>query len=342
MAIFSVGREGGAGTPWHVHMDGQLMMGCEQLGEALHGLIVYINQRVVAARDDLLSVHAAAVATSDGAVMMPGASGSGKTTLCARLLQQGAAYLSDDSVALDRNGRLLGYPKPLGFKGGTWEEFAGDGLADLDLDYGRQIVWQVPPGRLGASTLTSADPVAIVVPRFEAHAPLQIEPLPRQAAAAALLGQVQNLPAFGVAEALEIIGRLAARLPCHAVAYGDASAAAPAVLELIGTVDPGGARYAVIPAKSPRDTATQPFPAADVSTLCFEDGALLVRESGQFAAIDRVGAWIWPLLDGHRTVELIGAELAPLFGAPRSEIESDVGRWIGDLVHRGFLLPPPE
>jgi len=45
-------------------MDGQLMMGCELLGEALHGLIVYVNQRVVTARDDLLSIHAAAVATS--------------------------------------------------------------------------------------------------------------------------------------------------------------------------------------------------------------------------------------------------------------------------------------
>ncbi len=59
------------------------MMECEQLGEALHGLLVYLNRRVVMARDDLLSIHAAAVAGPKGAVVLPGSSGSGKTTLCA-------------------------------------------------------------------------------------------------------------------------------------------------------------------------------------------------------------------------------------------------------------------
>jgi Coenzyme PQQ synthesis protein D (PqqD) len=340
-AVFSIGRKGGDGPPWHVRMDGQLMMGCEQLGEALHGLIVYINQRVVMARDDLLSIHAAAVATTDGAVMLPGASGSGKTTLCARLLQRGAAYLSDDSVALDRDARVLGYPKPLGFKGGTWEQFAGDGLADLDLDSGRQLVWQIPPSRLGASTVTSADLVAIVVPRFEARASLRVESMLHPAAAAALLAQVQNLLAFGVPDALEIIGRLAARLPCHAVVYGDAGVAAPAVLDLIGSAEAHAAAYEVVPAEAPGGTATQPFTAADVTALCFEDGALLVRgASGEFAAVDRVGALIWPLLDGHRTVASIGAELAPLFGAPRSQIESDVSRWLSELINRGFLVSP--
>ncbi len=341
--VFSVGRETGEGTPWHVRMDGQLMMGCGQLGEALHGLVVYINQRVVTARDDLLSIHAAAVVTSDGAVVLPGSSGSGKTTLCARLLQRGAAYLSDDSVALDRDGRLLGYPKPLGFKEGTWEQFADAGLADLDFDHGLQVVWQVPPSRLGASSVTSADPAAIVVPRFEPDAPLQVDPLSRHAAAAALLGQVQNLPAFGVADALEVIGRLAASVTCHAVVYADARNAARAVLDLMGSPADGGVPYEVVRARAPSEAATELAPAADVSALRFEDGAILVRgESGEFATVDRTGALIWPFLDGHRTVESIGAELAPLFVAPRSEIESDVSRWISDLVDRGFLLIPSD
>jgi hypothetical protein len=342
-AVFSIGRETGDGTPWHVRMDGQLMMGCEQLGEALQGLIAYINQRVVSGRDDLLSIHAAGVATSGGAVVLPGNSGSGKTTLCARLLQNGAAYLSDDSVALDGHDHLLGYPKPLGFKVGTWEQFADAGLADLDLDQGRQLVWQVPPDRLGAPSVGSADPVAVVVPRFEGGAPLRFVDMPRHTAAAALLGQAQNLPAFGVPAALEVIGRLVARASCHAVVYGDAREAAPAVLDLIAPTGDGVAPYEVIPAQAPSRTITQPFPAADLVALCFEDGALLVRSgSAEFAAVDGAGARIWPLLDGHRSVESIGAELAPLFGAPRSEIESDVSRWISHLVDRGFLLPPPS
>ena len=340
-AVFSVRRAAGDGSAWHVRMDDQLMMGCEQRGEALHGLIVFVNQRVVMARDDLLSIHAAGVVRGDGAVLLPGSAGSGKTTLCARLLQRGAAYLSDDSVAVDRQGRLLGYPKPLGFKVGTWEQFADAGLADLELDPGIQLVWQVPPSRLGAPIVSAADPVAVVLPRFERDAQLQVEPVPRHEAAAALLGQAQNLPAFGVPAALEVIGRLAAGVPSYSVVYGDARRAAPAVLDLIGRPHPAGGGYEVLRPEATAGPPTQPFPAGDVSALCFEDGALLVRgDTADFIAVERVGALVWPLFDGQRSVESIGAELAPLFAAPRSAVEADVARWVAELVERGFLVRP--
>jgi hypothetical protein len=154
---------------------------------------------------------------------------------------------------------------------------------------------------------------------------------------------VQNLPAFGVPDALEVIGALAARVPCHAIVYGDARQAAQAVLDLVGPIEGVLASYQVVVAEIPTGTASQPFPAADLSALCFEDGALLVRgDSGEFVTVDRVGALIWPLLDGHRTVESISAELAPLFGAPQAEIESGISHWISDLVDRGFLVTPPH
>jgi hypothetical protein len=303
--------------------------------------MVYVNQSVVAARHDLLSIHAAAVATSAGAVVLPGDSGSGKTTLCARLLQRGAGYLSDDSVAVDATGRILGYPKPLGFKVGTWEQFTDAGLADLDLDRGRQLVWQIPPGRLGAPSLTSAAPVAVVVPRFEAHARLRIEPMAPHAAAASLLGQVQNLPAYGVADALGVIGGLVAGVPCHVVVYGDARDAAPAVLDLMASAEVRAVRYEVIPPEAASVPTPQPSPAPDVNVLWFEAGALLVRSgSGQYAAVDSAAARIWPFLDGRRSAESIGAQLAPFFGVPAADIESDVARWIDDLVDRGFLVAP--
>jgi hypothetical protein len=339
VASFAVHRASDDGRRWHVRMDGKLMMACELRGEALHGLMVYINQRVVMARDDLLSIHAAGVATPDGAVLLPGNAGNGKTTLCARLLQRGAAYLSDDSVALDRGGRLLGYPKPLGFKVGTWVEFAEAGLADLDLDPGTQLVWQVPPGRLGATVVTVADPVAVVLPRFDPGAPLRVEPLSRQAGAAAILQQVQNLPAFGVPDALEVIGQLLARVPCHAVVYGDARDAVPAVLDRVAPPTGEAAAYQVFPPIRQSVTMTQPVPAGDLSALCFEDGALLVRgESGEFLAVDRVAAVVWPLLDGRRSVEAISAEVATLFDAPASQVSSDISRWVDELVESGFLL----
>jgi hypothetical protein len=340
-AVFAVARESGEGSPWHVDMDGQPMMGAGQLGEALHGLMVHINQRVVSARDDVMSLHAAAVATSDGAVVLPGASGSGKTTLCARLLQRGAAYLSDDSIGLDRQVRVLGYPKPLGFKGATWEDFAGPALADLDFDRGRRDVWQVPASRLGASSVQAADPVAVVLPRFVPHAPLSVEPVPRHAMSAALLGQVQNLRAFGASNALDVIGRLVTRVSCHAVVYGDASEAAPVVLELARSVSGEAGRYDVATMEATTAGVSAPIPAADVVALRFDDGALLVRgESGEFATVDRTGALIWPLLDGQQTPADIAAELAPRFGVASFEIEDDVARWINELTEKGFLRTP--
>ena len=337
-AVFSITREG-EGRHWHIRTDGQLMMGCERTGQALHGLIVYINQRVWMARDDVVSIHAAAVATPHGAIMLPADSGSGKTTLCARLLQRGAAYLSDDSVALDDQGRVLGYPKPLGFKGATRQQFADGGFVDVDDE--QEDVWQIPPSRLGAAIVTAADPVAVVIPRFEPGASFRLESISRQAGAAALLRQVQNLPAVGFSEALGAIGRLVAKVPCYAVVYGDAHEAAPRVLDLARPVDNDPAPFQVVPANEPTEGATQPFPATDLITLQFNDGALLVRDgSGEFITVDQAGALIWPLLDGHRTVASISAELANHLGALRSETEAGISDWVYALVERGFLISP--
>lgn len=342
LAVFSIDRDDEE-NQWDVRMDGEFMMGCEQRGQALHGLVVFINQRVWMARDDVLSIHAAAVATPQGAVMLPADSGSGKTTLCGRLLQRGAAYLSDDSVALDHDGRVLGYPKPLGFKGMARELFADAGPVDTAPGGRLQSVWQVAPSRLGAVAVTSADPVAVVVPRFEPGARLQVQPLSRPAGAAALLRQVQNLSAFGFVAALDVIGRLVARVPCQALVHGDAGEAASAVLDLVRPVDGVVAPYQVVAARKPTPGGTGPSPAGDVIVLCFEDGALLVRdETGEFITVDPVGAVVWSLLDGRRTVESIAAELAPLFGAPHREIQSDISGWIRELVTRGFVACPSD
>jgi len=341
LAVFSIDRDDDNG--WNVRSDGRRMMSCAWRDEALHGLVVFINQRVWMARDDVLSIHAAAVSTPEGAVMLPADSGSGKTTLCGRLLQRGAVALADDSVALDGDGRVLGYPKPLGFKGMAREHFADAASADLGPGGRLQSVWQISPTRLGAVAVQSADPVVVVAPRFEAGAPLQVEPMSRPAGAAALLRQVQNLPGFGFAAALEAIGRLVARVPCYALVHGDAQEAAVAVLDLVRPTDGGVAFYEVVAARNPMHPNTGPCPAGDVIALCFEDGALLVKdESGEFVTVDHVAGVVWSLLDGRRTVESIAAELASLFQTTQREIASDISGWINDLVARGFVVRPSE
>ena len=60
----------------------------------------------------VLTVHASAIATADGAVLFAGHSGSGKSTLLAALLQRGHAMLCDDVTGIlpDGSGRSVALP----------------------------------------------------------------------------------------------------------------------------------------------------------------------------------------------------------------------------------------
>src|SRR5262249_12663112 len=69
-------------------------------------------------RRDLYFLHAAALATSAGAVVVAGASGAGKSTLAWGLVHHGFRCLSDELAPVDL-GRLevLAYPRALCIKG---------------------------------------------------------------------------------------------------------------------------------------------------------------------------------------------------------------------------------
>lgn len=70
-------------------------------------------------------LHAGGAVRSDGtAVLLPAPSGSGKSTLTLALLERGLDYLSDEAVALDDDGRLHGYPKPVSIDDGAFPLFA--------------------------------------------------------------------------------------------------------------------------------------------------------------------------------------------------------------------------
>lgn len=58
-------------------------------------------------RHGLFSVHAAAVASSSGAVLFAGGSGAGKSTLAVALALAGMSYLADDMVFLSGEGSSL-------------------------------------------------------------------------------------------------------------------------------------------------------------------------------------------------------------------------------------------
>jgi hypothetical protein len=96
-----------------------------------------ITRSLIAARSgQLLMLHAGAVSnptTGDSLVYVaPG--GTGKTTL-SRLLGGRFGYLTDETVGIDKNGRILPYPKPLSVRrpdgGALKDEVSPDALGLL-------------------------------------------------------------------------------------------------------------------------------------------------------------------------------------------------------------------
>lgn len=80
-----------------------------------------LAQLVLARSDYALAVHAAALASRRGVVLLPGVSGAGKTTLAAALHAHGFEYLGDDTIVLER-GSLDVRPVPFApaVKAGAW------------------------------------------------------------------------------------------------------------------------------------------------------------------------------------------------------------------------------
>ena len=94
---------------------------------------------------DHIFVHAGAVAFDDHAIVIPGPTFSGKTTLVAEFVRAGALYYSDDLAALDRDGLVHPYPKPLSVRAG--------GLSQTDHDI----------AMLGGSAGTTAIPIGVAI-----------------------------------------------------------------------------------------------------------------------------------------------------------------------------------
>lgn len=83
-----------------------------------------ITRAALAARSSShLLFHASAVADSGGRVLVfIGRSGMGKSTLARTLADAGWRYVTDEAVAIDAEGTVLPFPKPLSFRrGDDWK-----------------------------------------------------------------------------------------------------------------------------------------------------------------------------------------------------------------------------
>lgn len=88
-------------------------------GEALHDVLANISAAVARSaskRDAVL--HGGAVAIDEAGVAFVGSSGSGSSALVAAAVLAGHSPLSDDLTAIDPDGRIRTFPRPIGLDAG--------------------------------------------------------------------------------------------------------------------------------------------------------------------------------------------------------------------------------
>jgi hypothetical protein len=114
-------RDAGSGN-YEVTVGGATVVDQAPLDIALEMLDSHVRLHVAAHATDWTFVHAGVVALDGRALVLPGDSFSGKSTLVKALVEQGAAYYSDEYAVLDKSGRVHPYPRPLRIRAATATE----------------------------------------------------------------------------------------------------------------------------------------------------------------------------------------------------------------------------
>ncbi len=187
---------------------------------AVRDLRYQVTLHFMAARPDLLWLHAAGASRAGRAVLICGRGGSGKSTLVTRLVTQGFSYLSDDVIPLDlATGAVLPFPITPTIRtdpGGPLSPEAVRALprAEVLLDPARIARAPVPVG-------------LVVFPSYEAGAGTA-EPCPPARAALRMLSRCFDF-ARHRERAVQTVCDLVSGWPAVGLRYGDADWAASEV-----------------------------------------------------------------------------------------------------------------
>lgn len=247
---FSDGARAGGQPTFSIHDHGRQVRFVRHHGHASdpgfifdHGCLPHhaeweINRHVVAALDDHLLFHAAAVrraapGTSLG-VMFPAGSGSGKTTLAAGLVRRGWDYLTDELVIVDPDTiRIVPFPKAFSVKPGSYELF--DSLTPDPTGPAGDRVWYLDPERLRAGSVAKAPtPIGcVVLPKFQRGASTRVELLTIGETVVGLFENAVNIARHKEA-GLDRLIEIAQTAPGFRLVFGDLENACATVEGLIG------------------------------------------------------------------------------------------------------------
>ncbi|HZY41899.1 MAG TPA: PqqD family protein [Anaerolineae bacterium] len=83
---------------------------------------------------------------------------------------------------------------------------------------------------------------------------------------------------------------------------------------------------------------SRPKPNASVQGRQLENEAVLVLpDKGEVKVLNEVGAQIWQLADGRRTVREIAAAICADYAVSCPEVETDTLEFVAELVAKGII-----
>jgi hypothetical protein len=252
---------GGPLTRFVSILDGRVLTRVPSRAALLDHVLWHINWVSVEGVDDVLALHAGAVADGGRAILLPGPPESGKTTLVGALVQGGAGYLSDEAALVDMvTGRLHPYPRALTMDGGSVAALGIHPAVLPDFHDYPGLQYHVRPHDLRGRCLSGPVPVGLVVfPRFREGSPTRLDRVSRAAALCRMAENSFNFGRVGSAglRALDHVVRTSA---CYALEYGDVQAAVASIGTALGLGAPFGGLGIRHPTGAERRLPPYPLP----------------------------------------------------------------------------------
>jgi hypothetical protein len=220
----------GGDDGWSLSWDGEDVGTRTEIDNVLLLLHWHVNQTTIEASvRTRTTFHAAAALSPRGhGVLLAAPMDSGKTTTVTGLLLAGWQFLTDEAAAVDPDGTVWAYPKPLTIDPGSWSLFPE--LAPAATSPGA-LSWLIPGTATGSRVAEKAQLGLLVLPAYAAGRETSCERIRPSAAALALAHSTFFFDRHGARD-LACVSELARRLPAYRLEIGDLARAVTLLDEL--------------------------------------------------------------------------------------------------------------
>lgn len=284
-------------------------------------------------QDHLLMLHACGLAVPDGRVLaLVAASGTGKTT-AARTLGRIYGYVTDETVAIDSDGGVVAYPKPLSVK----QEEPGVPKRQLAPDAAELL--PIPEAQLSFAAVALLDRAeGVAEPRIETVDPID-----------AICELVPQTSYLSVRERplLELLTAFEARGGVHRLVYSEAASLPPLVARLLelSAVPAGSVGYQPLPAdelarvESPEPELPSVRRTSVQDAIAGADGDLLLFVSGSVVRLSGIGPLIWEIAHEWIGIDAVTRNVVDAIGHPPDGVDavSVVRATLDELAAAGVL-----